>query len=79
MEETVKQFEALIDGINEDIRQTEAFINDLKDRYPKAIKGDIDLAIQIQSQILRMMDYRSQKKEAIVQLKRQLIQIQEGK
>ena len=72
MEEAIKKYEKIIEDVCADIKEAETFKEHLMAKY----KGTnaLDDVIKIQSMVLKISDYISQKRMSKVELERQLIE-----
>lgn len=76
MESAIKKYEAIIERVEEDIAQAEAFKADLMASYEQ--RNDLDDIIKVQSMVLKIADYISQKHMTKVELERQLNEYKEA-
>lgn len=72
MEEAIKKYEKVIEDVKADIKEAETFKAHLMEKYQGA--NDLDDVIKIQSMVLKISDYISQKRMSKVELERQLIE-----
>lgn len=78
MEETIKKYEEIIGRVSASIAQAEQFKDDLMGRYDKT-DPDLENTLKIQSMVLKIDDYISQKHMTKVDLERQLLDISQVK
>lgn len=78
MEETIKKYEEIIGRVSASITQAEQFKDDLMGRYDKT-DPDLENTLKIQSMVLKIDDYISQKHMTKVDLERQLLDIAQVK
>lgn len=69
MKEAIKRYEKIIEDVEKDIKEAEAFKEDLMKEYKDA--NALDDVIKIQSMVLKITDYISQKRISKVELERQ--------
>lgn len=74
MEETIKKYEEIIGRVSASITQAEQFKDDLMGRYDKTDPA-LENTLKIQSMVLKIDDYISQKHMTKVDLERQLLDL----
>ena len=72
MEEAITRFKEIILNVEADIAEAEDFKKDLIEKYTNA-KLSLDDLIRIQSMVLKISDYVSQKRITKAELERQLL------
>ena len=72
MRDAIKKYEKVIEDVKADIEEAETFKTHLMEKYQGA--NDLDDVIKIQSMVLKISDYISQKRMSKVELERQLIE-----
>ncbi|MGN0533298.1 MAG: hypothetical protein ACI4IK_02960 [Eubacterium sp.] len=77
MKEAIKRFKDIIETVEKDIAEAEAFKSDLYERYNSG-GLDIEETIKIQSMVLKISDYVSQKRISKVELERQLAEYEDA-
>ena len=78
MEETIKKYEEIIGRVSASITQAEQFKDDLMSRYDKT-DPELENTLKIQSMVLKIDDYISQKHMTKVDLERQLLDLSQVK
>lgn len=76
MKEAIKQYGEIIKNVDKDIAEAESFKADLMAEYTTA--GKLDDIIKIQSMVLKISDYISQKRINKVELERQKREYEEA-
>ena len=76
MKEAIKQYGAIIENVEKDIKEAEAFKSDLLKEYNDA--NALDDVIKIQSMVLKISDLISQKRINKVELERQKREYEEA-
>lgn len=72
MKEAIKRFEEIIENVDADIAEAESFKKDLNEKYANA-NLSLDDTIKIQSMVLKISDYVSQKRITKAELERQML------
>ena len=67
------RYEQIIRDIESDMKQAEEYITDLKARYDK--NDSIEDIIKIQSMVLKIQDYVSQKRMQKTEIERQMLEL----
>lgn len=67
------RYEQIIRDIENDMKQAEEYILDLKARYDK--NDSIEDIIKIQSMVLKIQDYVSQKRMQKTEIERQMLEL----
>lgn len=73
MDGVTARYQQIIKDIESDMKQAEEYIVDLKARYDK--NDSIEDIIKIQSMVLKIQDYVSQKRIQKTEIERQMLEI----
>ena len=76
MKEAIKQYEKIIENVTKDIEEAEKFKADLMKDYNNL--NSLDDVIKLQSMVLKISDYISQKRINKVELERQKREYEEA-